>query len=150
MYHALRTLTVSTLLATYALNSSAGGPESRFALNAKSKDQEAQLAPAPQYAERLKGAYDLWQDGEGGPLCKVRLGDTPTIGGLSLQADEDCASKLNLAGDPYAWFINPNGQLIIIDATRQALLRMKVLEDGSYKDPRDGDYVNAVLLSRPQ
>ena len=104
----------------------------------------------PAYVGELGSDYDLWQDGEGGASCAVSLGDQRSIGGYQLDADEDCAAKLELAGDPQAWFLRDDGQLILVDATRQVLLRLDRLHDGTFKDPRDGDYVNAVLLTPRQ
>lgn len=97
-------------------------------------------APAP-------GRYTLWQDGEGGPTCQLRLTPQRTIGGQAIEGAQRCAASLQLAGDPYAWFMDAQGRLVIVDATRQPLLRMERLPDGDYKDRRQGDYVNAVLLS---
>jgi hypothetical protein len=140
---------IAAVLTSYSLPSSAYGPEARYASKSKQVAERTQQSVETDYGSRLKGSYDLWQDGEGGPRCAVTLGEKPIRGCLTLIAGEDCASKLALKGHPYAWFINPDGQLIIIDEARQALLRMNGLDDGSYKDPRDGDYVNAVLLTRP-
>jgi len=110
----------------------------------------ARPAPPQPEATQLQGRYDLWQDGDGGPLCHVTLGGTPTLGGQALRADADCARKLGLAGDPYAWFMAPDGRLVIIDAARQPLLRMERVGDPrqrEFKDRRAGDYNNAVLLT---
>lgn len=105
--------------------------------------------PAPSAQEaRLRGKHDLWQDGEGGPVCRVTLETAPTIGGHVIQADADCDRKLKLGGDPFAWFVDPAGVLVIVDAARRPLLHLQRLDDGSYKDRRDGDYVNAILLTR--
>jgi len=107
--------------------------------------------PLPSAEEaRLSGKHDLWQDGEGGPVCHVMLTTTPTIGGMAVQADDDCDRKLRLGGDPFAWFINPAGVVVIVDPARRPLLHLERLADGSYKDRRDGDFVNAVLLTRPR
>lgn len=97
---------------------------------------------------RLSGKHDLWQDGEGGPVCHVTLTTTPTIGGNAIQAEDDCDRKLKLGGDPFAWFINPAGVVVIVDPARRPLLHLERLADGSYKDRRDGGDVNAVLLTR--
>jgi hypothetical protein len=139
-----------TLLAALALPACATQSDSApYAATPASSEDDGISRDVPAYAKQLKGTYDLWQDGEGGLSCKITLGDQPTLGGLTVQADQDCAEKLALEGDPYAWFINDEEKLIIIDAARQALLRMETIPDGSYKDRRDGDYVNAVLLTRP-
>jgi hypothetical protein len=108
-----------------------------------------QSGPLPAYVGKLLGAWDLWQDGEGGPSCAVQLTDQAILGGFAIEAEADCASKLDLAEEPYAWFLNDHGQLIIVDGARQALLRLNDEHDGSFKDRRAGDYSNAVLLTRP-
>lgn len=102
----------------------------------------AQSALAPQ-----PGRYALWQDGEGGRVCKLTLLSARTIGGQALKAQEDCDGRLSLGGDPQAWFVAEQGYVVIIDATRRVLLRMEPLGDGDYRDRRRGDYVDAVILS---
>lgn len=109
---------------------------------------EPQFPPASPQERTLQGSYDLWQDGEGGLSCKLELRTEPILGGKALDAAGDCDGNLKLGGDPYAWFLNADGVLVLIDATRRPLLRLERLSDGSYKDRRDGDYVNAILLTR--
>jgi hypothetical protein len=94
------------------------------------------------------GRYTLWQDGEGGPTCQLRLTTHKAIGGQAIEGGQRCAARLKLEGDPYAWFVDAQGRVVILDATRQPLLRMERLADGDYKDRRQGDYVDAVLLTR--
>jgi hypothetical protein len=110
---------------------------------------EHTFPPASPAEHKLAGAYNLWQDGEGGPSCKLTLQAEPILGGNALDVEADCDAKLKLGGDPHAWFLNADGLLVIIDAARQPLLRMEQQPDGDYKDRRAGDYVNAVLLTRP-
>lgn len=101
----------------------------------------------PAQVEALQGRYDLWQDGEGGPLCTLRLTPQRTIGGFAVAGAAQCAQKLELAGDPHAWFVREDGVLLMLDAARQPLLYMRPLGQGEFKDSRQGDYVNAVILS---
>lgn len=100
-------------------------------------------------ASALTGQWDLWQDGEGGATCPLLLTNELTVGGLAAHIDEPCAERLGLRETPHAWFVRQDGVLIIIDATRQALLRLSPLSDGSFRDVRNGEYVDAVLLTRP-
>jgi len=80
----------------------------------------------------LKGAYDLWEDFEGGKVCNIKLDDEQTIGGFVLEGDEDCFSALKLGGDPYAWFLDSEGQLVVTDATRKVLARFAPVEGGAF------------------
>jgi hypothetical protein len=115
----------------------------------QSTEAFADEVPPPWVAE-LKGDYDLWQDGEGGfgHNCTVSLTDQRTIGGYELRSDESCEQNLDLAGEPVAWFVRDSeGLLMLIDATRRVLLSMQRQSDGTFKDPRNGDYVDAVLLT---
>lgn len=105
-------------------------------------------SPSPE-ERRLQGRYELWQDGEGGLGCELLLKAEPIPGGNALEADADCDENLDLGGDPHAWFVDGEQVLVIVDAARQPLLRMERLSDGDFQDRRDGDFVNAVVLSRP-
>jgi len=140
------------ILATLALQACSPKPDATApaAPAASSPAPSSQAAGPAATAEetRLSGKHDLWQDGEGGPVCHVTLETTPTIGGHVMQADADCDRKLKLGGDPFAWFLDPAGVLVIVDPARRPLLHLRRLDDGSYKDRRDGDYVNAILLTR--
>lgn len=102
----------------------------------------------PPWVAELRGDYTLWQDGEAGlgQLCDIILGVDRTIGGYAVSTDGKCEEQLQLAGEPAAWFLREDGYLILIDAARQALLTMQRLPDGGWKDSRNGDYVDAVLL----
>lgn len=141
------------ILATLALQAcspkvDAPAPAAPLAPSAPAAPAQS-AGPAPSAEEtRLSGKHDLWQDCEGGPVCHVTLETAPTIGGHVIQAEADCARKLKLGGDPFAWFLDPAGVLVIVDPARRPLLHLRRLDDGSYKDRRDGDYVNAVLLTR--
>ncbi|GIZ12939.1 AprI/Inh family metalloprotease inhibitor [Pseudomonas sp. NCCP-436] len=103
----------------------------------------------PSDATALTGQWDLWQDGEGGATCPLRLTDELTVGGLAVHIDATCAEDLGLSDTPHAWFLRQDGALIISDATRQVLLQLSPLPDGSFRDVRNGEYVDAVLLTRP-
>jgi hypothetical protein len=98
----------------------------------------------------LKGNYDLWQYGEGGcgRSCKIPLTDNRTIGGYELRNDGSCADKLGLDGESAARFIrDADGLLIVIEATRQVLLSVQRLAADMFKDRRNGDCFDAVLLT---
>jgi len=80
----------------------------------------------------LAGPYDIWEDFEGGTVCPLTLEDEPAIGGSALSGDDDCMQVFNFAGDPYAWFPDGEGRLVIIDATRRVLVRFDALQDGTF------------------
>lgn len=81
---------------------------------------------------RLKGQWELWEDHEGGTVCALGLDNAPAIGGFALEGSEACLRTLKLKGDPYAWFLDPQGNVVLIDATRKAVLRLDRLDDGSF------------------
>ena len=81
---------------------------------------------------KFKGAYDIWEDFEGGKVCKINLGDEPTIGGYALEGDANCFAAFKLDGDPYAWFVDQERRIVIIDATRKILIRFEPVEDGAF------------------
>jgi hypothetical protein len=103
--------------------------------------------PSPSPTSPPPGRYDLWQDGEGGQVCKLTLQSGRTIGGHPLKAATGCDERLSLGGAPQAWFVDAQGRVVIVDATRRVLLRMEPLDNGEYRDRRRGDYVDAVILS---
>jgi len=97
------------------------------------------LSTAPDaYVAELKGHYHLWEDVEGGRVCDVTLEDSRTIGGYAVTADDACVAKLETQGDLFAWFIRDDGAFVFIDATRQPLLTLEALQDGSFYLRRHG------------
>jgi len=101
----------------------------------------------PDPAIRLAGDYDLWEDFEGGRVCALTLTGDQTIGGYGAEGDEDCIAHLGLDGDIFAWFVAGDGQLVLIDATRRALLRFNVTGDGIYYANREGTGLENLVLS---
>ncbi|WP_297799385.1 AprI/Inh family metalloprotease inhibitor [uncultured Brevundimonas sp.] len=71
------------------------------------------------------GRFALWEDYEGGTVCIVDLTANRTIGGYDIGYDDKCLAQLELGGDVAAWFPADDGTLVMIDATRKVLLRMR-------------------------
>ncbi|WP_257558051.1 protease inhibitor Inh/omp19 family protein [Sphingobium sp. CFD-2] len=116
------------------------------------------LSDAPYvYASRMKGIYELAEDREGGRACRIILTDERTIGGYEAQADNACTALFALpwfcghddvidteknctpgpTEDVFAWFVAPDGQIVLIDGARQPLFRLTPLSDGIYYERRD-------------
>ncbi|QPI75614.1 hypothetical protein IZV00_19410 (plasmid) [Sphingobium sp. Cam5-1] len=109
-------------------------------------------------ARRIKGIYQLAEDREGGRACRIILTDERTIGGYAAQANQACVAKFALpwycghgdatdmdkncaprpTEDVFAWFVAPDGQIVLIDGARQPLFHLSPLSDGVYYERRDG------------
>jgi len=96
----------------------------------------------------LKGKWELWEDHEGGTVCPITLANDQAIGGFALMGSEACFRKLKLKGDPYAWFLDPEGSVVLIDATRKVLVRFDALEDGTYYAQREEGLENLNLTPK--
>jgi hypothetical protein len=107
------------------------------------------LAAAATDIDKLKGKYKLWEDFEGGKVCDVTLETEPTIGGHVFKGNERCMKPFKLSGDPSAWFLDQQGSIAIIDATRKVLVRFKRTPDGSYYAVRATEGLENLNLTRP-
>jgi hypothetical protein len=105
-------------------------------------------ATAEPYVEKLKGKHELWEDFEGGKVCKVTLGHEPTIGGFAFKGDARCMKAFKFTGDAYAWHVGSDGWLAITDATRRTLVRFKPHKDGSFYADRSADGLDNLNLTR--
>lgn len=101
------------------------------------------------YVSKLKGKYDLWEDFEGGKVCKVTLAPDATIGGFVFKGDDRCMTTFKFTGDPQSWFVDKEGWLVILDATRKTLARFKPGKDGSFYANRTADGLENLNLTRP-
>lgn len=109
-------------------------------------------APAEPFVARVAGDYDLWEDTEGGQVCRITLQRHRVIGGYGVAVqDPDCLQVLELDGDPYAWFIADDGALVVLDAARTVLLRMPPNRGGGgvFYQRRDDQGRRALMLSLP-
>lgn len=95
----------------------------------------------------LKGNYDIWEDFEGGKVCPIRLEDGTTIGGFALAGDDQCMQTFKFDGDPAAWFVDDEGWLVLIDATRKILVRLAPSTDGSFYANRTADGLESLNLT---
>lgn len=94
------------------------------------------------------GDFALWEDREGGLVCPVELESARMIGGHSIVFDEECVSRLKLGGDLYAWFAAEDSSIVLIDATRRVLVRLKRLPNDDYYAEREAGLEN-LNLTRP-
>jgi hypothetical protein len=106
------------------------------------------LANASDDAEsKLKGRYEIWEDFEGGTVCKLFLDDEMSIGGNALEGDDQCMQSFKLDGDPNAWFVDDEGKLVLIDAMRRVLVRFEPHSDGSFYANRTADGLESLNLT---
>jgi ABC-type Zn uptake system ZnuABC Zn-binding protein ZnuA len=96
---------------------------------------------------QYKGRYEIWEDFEGGTVCPLVLEDEMSIGGFALQGDDGCMAVFELDGDPHAWFVDAEGWIVLIDATRQILSRFEPQEDGTFYANRTADRRTSLNLS---
>lgn len=116
------------------------------ALAAQTED-DGIIDQAEPYAVGMAGPYHLWEDTEGGTVCDLDLYDTPILGGYGLKIDNACVQKLELDGEMYAWFVDPSDQaLVIIDAARQAIVRLPHDEGLTYYMQRNATRANGLML----
>jgi len=99
------------------------------------------------YAGKLKGAYEIWEDFEGGKVCPLALDDEQSIGGFALEGDDQCMEPFKLTGDPNAWFLDDEGWLVLIDAARQTLVRFRPDEKGGFYADRTADRLESLNLT---
>ena len=98
----------------------------------------------------LEGAYEIWEDVEGGRVCQVNLSGERTIGGYVLEGDLPCLQQLDLKGEPFAWLIDNEGWFVIIDATRRILVRFEPSTDGeSFYSNRQADGLESLNMTLP-
>jgi len=119
-------------------NSASSGATKSVSPDAAEPAHDGLSAAADAYVADLKGRQDLWEDVESGRVCSVTLEDVRTIGGYAVTADDECVVKLDVGGDLFAWFIRDDGALVFIDATRQPLLTLDRLPDGTFYVNRYG------------
>lgn len=107
------------------------------------------LSAAPDaWASQLQGRHVLWEDFEGGRVCRITLTDERTIGGYAVTSDEPCIRRLAIPEDLFAWFIDAEGWLVLIDVTRRPLLRMKPSpSDGDFYAQRSDQQLENLVLS---
>jgi len=106
--------------------------------------------PADQ--EKIKpflGDYDLWEDFEGGRVCRITLENARTIGGYAVTSDTACVGALKLGGDLFAWFPAEDGAVVLIDAARKTLARLEPLPDQTFYARRQDQGLENLVLSRP-
>ena len=125
-----------------------GAPVSEEASTSSGAGLKDDGLQAPAGDLSVLGDFALWEDREGGLVCPVELESARTIGGHSIVFDEDCVSRLQLGGDLHAWFAADDGSIVLIDATRRVLVRLKRLENGDYYANRGGGLEN-LNLTRP-
>lgn len=95
----------------------------------------------------IAGEYSIWEDFEGGTVCPMTLENERTIGGYVLTGDDDCMVPFKLSDDPYAWFVDDEGKLVIIDVTRKVLVRFEPLQDGSFYAQRQAEGLENLNLT---
>ncbi|WEK50235.1 MAG: AprI/Inh family metalloprotease inhibitor [Candidatus Kaistia colombiensis] len=95
----------------------------------------------------LKGSYSIWEDFEGGKVCPIQLDDGTTIGGFALEGDDQCMQTFKFDGDPAAWFVDDEGWLVLIDATRKILVRLAPSTDGAFYANRTADGLESLNLT---
>lgn len=94
------------------------------------------------------GAFSLWEDFEGGTVCSVYLTANRVIGGYGIEYEEPCVRTLEIDGDIAAWFPTEDGYVVMVDATRTAVLRMHKLPDGDYYARRQPEGKANLNLTR--
>jgi len=104
-------------------------------------------AGAPAAPKAFTGAWYLGRDGEGADTCRVRLNAAPVIGGFQLVAAKACAKVTPRAADLYAWYVNPEGAVVMADPTRRAVLVLKPLVKGVWAT-EGGDFDRLLLQRR--
>ncbi|HZV17195.1 MAG TPA: AprI/Inh family metalloprotease inhibitor [Sphingobium sp.] len=90
-------------------------------------------APPEAYVTTINGKFQLWQNdrGEDGWMCEIELLGSRTIGGYGIRGDDPCLRKLGFE-DLSAWFVEPDGYLVLIDATRKPVMRLKRADEGYF------------------
>jgi len=80
-----------------------------------------------------RGHYELWENiGDDGRMCDLELTGTRTIGGYVVEATPDCLAGIRLEGLS-TWFVSEaDGYLVMTDAARQPLIRLRPDSNGVY------------------
>jgi hypothetical protein len=111
-------------------------PSAASAQSTKQEDGLSRVDDA--YVERLTGTYELWENiGDDGKMCEIQLTDMRTIAGYQVKADPACLKEINATG-LFAWFLAPqDGHIVMIDATRKPLMRLRPSDNPRYFDNQD-------------
>ena len=101
-----------------------------------------QAAPALQDA----GTWTLFKDGEGAPACRLKLERRRVVGGSALSVPSGCSKVTPRVDDLYAWYRNANGELVMADPQRHAVLLFHALPNGVWATGGSDD--DRLLLQR--
>jgi hypothetical protein len=121
-------LPATSLLAIGALAhpSQAQGPNWIVDAEHKAKPPVSDMPTGP---KAYVGAWVVGKDGEGADVCTVRFNAPGVIGGFQLVAPKTCKDAVAHWDDLYAWRVQPNGDIVMADATRRAVYVFKKLDD---------------------
>ena len=108
----------------------------------------AQGQPLPQGPKRFTGAWSMGHDGEGARTCVINLDPQGVIGGARLRVPARCKGIVDRWDELYAWYVNPDGQLVMADATRKSIYRFRRLDPGLWAS-EGGDFERYLIYYRP-
>lgn len=92
----------------------------------------------------LVGTWRIGRDGEGAMTCAIYLRAPAVIGGHEVKTAKICVDAIDRADDISAWYLNPDGDLVLADPLRKPVYRFHRLEGGIWAT--EGDDVDRVLL----
>ncbi len=81
-------------------------------------------------AMAFAGAWRVGYDGEGAKTCVIRLSTAVVIGGYQVVAPKSCRGAIDRYDELYAWRLNPQGELVLADPTRQGVYRFHRITKG--------------------
>ena len=113
------------------------------------KTRKTKTQPAddmPKGPKAYVGAWVVGKDGEGADVCTVRFNAAGVIGGFQLVAPKSCKGAVAHWADLYAWRVNPDGTIVMADATRRSMYVFKKLDDEVWAT-EGGDW-DRLLLRR--
>jgi hypothetical protein len=103
----------------------------------------------PDTPDELGGTWTMDGLTEGSSSCVFQLGVEQTIGGWTIDLPPPCARAFPVASVT-AWRVNPdNGDIVLADAERHAVLSFSRTEDGAYvAHPGDGSDDSGIAIHK--
>jgi len=84
----------------------------------------------PSGPKAFVGTWRMGHDGEGATTCVIRFDASGVIGGFRLEPSKHCRGAVDRYDDLYAWRLNPAGELVLADPTRQGVYRLHRIAEG--------------------
>lgn len=111
--------------------------------------RKTKAPPSDEMPKGLKAFIGSWvvgKDGEGADVCTLRFNAAGVIGGYQLVVPKSCRGVVAHWDELFAWRVDPQGEIVLADATRRGLFVFRKLDDTVWAT-QGGDW-DRLLLRR--